>query len=286
MHPFPVEGLSVLSPRHSLLVCDIWGVVHNGVAVFHAAAEALRLHRAAGGRVVLLTNAPRPHGAVAEQLDRLGLHREAWDRIVTSGDLARREIAARGAAPLLHIGPERDLPLFEGLGAPRVPPEAASYIVCTGLHDDETETAEDYRPQLAALAPRGLPMISANPDLVVDRGGRLIPCAGALAALYADLGGPVIQTGKPMRPIYEAVLEAAAEAGFAAGPDDCLAIGDAIATDIAGASAMGWATLMVAGGIHAAHLIDRGGGLDLPRAQAWLAGQPARPRYILPHLVW
>lgn len=276
-------GLRDLADGHGLLVCDIWGVVHNGVAAFPAAADALCRYRAAGGLVVMLSNAPRPNGSVAAQLQALGLPRDAWDRIVTSGDLSRARIAARPGIGLHHLGPARDLPLFEGLDAPRVSIADAAYAVCTGLDDDERETAEDYRERLMELAARDLPMICANPDLVVDRGGRLIPCAGAIAALYAQLGGRVEHTGKPGRAIYEATLAVAAELGWTGG--NILAVGDAFATDIRGAAAMGWSSLMIAQGIHA-HELCGPAGLDPDMLAQAARRHGVVPDHAMERLVW
>lgn len=284
--PVLLSGLREVSASCDVLVCDIWGVLHDGVAVFAAADEALRHYRAGGGHVVLLSNAPRPNTSVAVQLAQLGLSRDAYDVIVTSGDIARREITARGASPLLHIGPERDLPLFDGLAAPRVHADDAQYIVCTGLLDDERETGEDYRALLTPLAARGCPMICANPDLVVDRGGQLIPCAGAIAAVYADLGGPVIHTGKPMRLIYDAVAETIAAMGWPVRAEGgIVAIGDALATDIAGAVTIGWPSLMVAMGIHAHDMADSAG-FAPEKARTWLAQRTPKPDYLMARLVW
>lgn len=278
-----LAGLRDIVGSHSLLVCDIWGVVHNGVAAFPEAADALTRYRAAGGRVVMVSNAPRPNAPVAAQLDALGLPRSAWDAIVTSGDLSRARIAARPGVPLVHLGPARDLPLFDGLDAPRVAVTEAAYVVCTGLDDDERETAEDYRDRLSAMAARRLPMICANPDLIVDRGGRLIPCAGALAALYAELGGSVEHTGKPGRPIYEATLATAATLGWSGG--GVLAVGDAFATDIRGGSAMGWTTLMIARGIHAEELCGPEG-LDPARLLQASGKHGVTPDHAMERLVW
>jgi HAD superfamily hydrolase (TIGR01459 family) len=283
--PTLISGFRDISAQCDVLACDIWGVLHDGVRVFTAANEALCRYREAGGRVVLLSNAPRPHASVAEQLDRLGLSRAAYDLIVTSGDLARGVMMARGASPLLHIGPERDLPLFDGLEAPRVGADLADYIVCTGLLDDEIETAEDYREQLLPLATRGCAMVCANPDLVVDRGGKLIACAGAIAAIYSELGGAVIQTGKPLRPIYDAVTELVVAQGWHMRPGAMMAIGDALATDIAGAAKIGWPSIMVAMGIHA-HDMTHAGKFESAKALNWLASQQARPDYLIERLVW
>jgi HAD superfamily hydrolase (TIGR01459 family) len=259
-HHIPIiDALADLEGRYDVLFCDVWGVIHNGVSAYQAACAALQAFRAKGGRVILVSNSPRPHGDVVPQLQRLGVPDASWDAIVTSGDVARRLIAARSGEKLHFIGAARDLTLFEGLDAPHADLDDAGYIVCTGLADDERETPEDYRERLAALAARNLLMLCANPDLVVERGDRLIPCAGSLAALYAELGGQVTQTGKPFRPIYEAALAKAAElTGEALPKKRILAIGDAIRTDVAGASGIGIDVLFVMRGIHATELFADG----------------------------
>jgi HAD superfamily hydrolase (TIGR01459 family) len=271
------------------ILCDVWGVLHNGVTPFAPACDALRRFRAsggkegAGGHVLLVSNAPRPGASVREQLARIGVTQDAYDDVLTSGDVTRGIIAGRAGQSLLHIGPERDLALFEGLDAPRVPVSQADYVVCTGLIDDETETAEDYLPELTAAHALGLAMICANPDLVVDRGGRNIPCAGAIGAAYEMLGGEVVYPGKPHRAIYDAALARLKEAGR--GPADMsrlLAVGDAIRTDIAGASALGIASLMVLEGIHA-HEVR---GLEPQALEAWLAAQSHAPDFAMPAFCW
>jgi HAD superfamily hydrolase (TIGR01459 family) len=265
------------------ILCDVWGVLHNGVNPFGPACDALRRFRAGGGHVLLVSNAPRPGFSVREQLARIGVPQQAYDDVLTSGDVTRGIIAGRAGEGLLHIGPERDLALFEGLDAPRVPVSQARYVVCTGLIDDETETAEDYLPELTAAHALGLVMICANPDLVVDRGGRNIPCAGAIGAAYERIGGKVIYPGKPHRPIYDTALERLGERG--AGPVGLarvLAIGDAIRTDIAGASALGVASLMVLEGIHA-HEVR---GLEPAAIGDWLAAQSHVPDFAMHVLRW
>lgn len=230
---------------------DIWGVMHNGVKPFAPAVVACERFRAQGGAVILVSNSPRPADGVAEQLDDIGVPRGAWDRVVSSGNVARTLIAKYAEKTVHHIGPERDLPIFEGLDVTLGPVEDAAVIVCTGLFDDERETAEDYAARLGGPAERKLPMICANPDLQVERGGRIIPCAGAVAAVYERLGGPVAYAGKPYPPIYKAALERA-EAILGGVPEtgEILAIGDGVRTDIAGAAGAGIRSVFIASGVH------------------------------------
>lgn len=284
-----IVGLHELAGRYPVLLCDLWGVIHNGHHVFDGAAEALMRFRDGGGTVVLVSNAPRPAEAVVPQLDRLGLPREAWDAIVTSGDVARSEIAAAGrrAQTLFHLGPERDRPLFDGLGVRFASAEEAICLVCTGLFDDTAETPETYRSMLEDALARGLPMLCANPDLVVDRGGTTIYCAGALAALYAEMGGQVTTCGKPFRPIYDAALAIAASIRRAAiSPEQALMVGDSVRTDLAGAAALGCGALFIAGGIHGGEVKDADGALDPARMAAAFASLGLTPEAALPRLVW
>ena len=260
--PIPlIDGLGALSGRYDAILCDIWGVLHNGRDAFRPASEALAAFRRDGGTVVLITNAPRPNPIIRDQALAFGVAPEAFDAVVTSGDVAIGMIAARGGAPLHHIGPPRDLALIaaaaeRGGVAPALGgPDEAAYVLCTGLFDDSTETPEDYAGRLARLAERRLPMICANPDLVVHRGHKLVYCAGALAEVYEALGGETIYAGKPHRPIYKAALERiAALRGAPVAPARALAIGDALRTDLAGAVAAGLDALFVADGIHRSEL--------------------------------
>jgi len=177
-----ILGLSALSDRYRGVLCDVWGVVHNGVAAFEPACTALARFREAGGSVVLLTNAPRPSGPIYEQLDDLGVPRAAYDTIVTSGDATRAYLLEKGIAKVLHIGPERDLSFFEGTDIERVGADTAELVICTGLFDDTTETPADYADQLAELKAHGLSFVCANPDIVVERGSELVWCAGGRSA--------------------------------------------------------------------------------------------------------
>ena len=280
--PIPlIDGLGALSGRYDAILCDIWGVLHNGRDAFRPASEALAAFRRSGGTVVLITNAPRPNPIIRDQALAFGVAPEAFDAVVTSGDVSIGMIVARGAAPLYHIGPPRDLALIAaveargGVAPALVGPEAATYLLCTGLFDDSTETPDDYAERLAAYAKRRLPMICANPDLVVHRGHKLLYCAGALAELYEALGGETIYAGKPHRPIYKAALERiAALRGAPVAPARTLAIGDALRTDLAGASAAGLDALFVADGIHRAELY----GPDAPDDALQRLFAPPAPR--------
>lgn len=287
-----LAGLSGIAEERDLILCDVWGVLHDGQKAHVAAGEALIRFRALPGprrrRVVLVSNAPRPGDGVGRILDRFGVPREAYDAILTSGDLTRELIAARPGARIRHLGPERDLGVFKDLDITLVPEAEADLVVCTGLFDDRAETPDDYRDELTRLATRGLTMICANPDLVVESGNRLIPCAGLLAAAYADLGGAVVYAGKPHRPVYEAALAVAAS--LDGGPPDdkgrVIAIGDAIRTDIAGASAFGIASLLVARGIHAEELGVTADHHTLGDIAEWLGRQAVHPDGVIERLVW
>jgi HAD superfamily hydrolase (TIGR01459 family) len=251
-----------LLPRYPVLFCDVWGVVHNGVREYERAGEALARYRAGGGIVVLLSNAPTPSGSVARVLAEKGVRRTAWDAIVSSGDVTRLYLAGRGFKSIYHIGPDRSLSLFDGVTASLGPIGYADAIVCTGLFHDATESGESYRPLLQQQVHRRLPFVCANPDLVVDVGGHLLPCAGAVASVYADLGGDVYWAGKPHAPAYELAFATAARiAGRDIYPADVLAIGDAVATDIAGAASAGIDAMFIGGGIHRDAVI-RDGAID------------------------
>jgi HAD superfamily hydrolase (TIGR01459 family) len=252
-----IGGLSEISDRYEAILCDIWGVLHNGLTSFAEASEALVSFRRRGGAVVLISNAPRPSSPIERQVLKLGVSPDAFDAVVTSGDVTIGLMEQRAGEQLLHIGPERDLPLFdaatEQIGArPRlVPLEEAQYALCTGLRSDETETVDDYQSELEAMLARGIAMICANPDIVIHRGDALIYCAGALARRYEDLGGSVIYAGKPYGPIYDRALARAERARRA--PIDksrVLAIGDGMKTDIIGAAQAELDVLFVTGGIH------------------------------------
>lgn len=246
-----LNGLSDIAADYDALICDVWGVVHDGHHAHQAACDALRRFRERGP-VVLLTNAPRVPSAVQDQFRGIGVPSDCYDVIVSSGGACRAELERRsvgGTLPLYYIGTDRDVSIFQDLDVRLAPLEEARAALCTGLRDDDAEAPADYGPELAAVAARGLTMLCANPDLVVHRGKRLYWCAGALARDYAALGGDIIYYGKPHRPVYDmARAEIAARSGGDA--KKMLAIGDGMPTDIKGANAEGLDVLFIADGIH------------------------------------
>lgn len=277
-----IATLGEITAEFDVVLSDVWGVLHNGVAVFPDAAIALHEARKAGKTVVLITNSPRPAPGVITQLRALGVPDEAYDRIITSGDVTRGLIA-EGPKKVFLLGPERDLPLLDGLAVERVGEAEAQAVVCTGFFDDETETPEDYTDMLKGFIARKVPMICANPDLVVERGERIIPCAGAMAAYYEQLGGEVRIAGKPHTPIYEACLAAAKEVRGDFDKSRVLAIGDGMPTDVKGAISNGLQLLYISGGIHAAEY-TLNGQTDEALLNAYLKGQGAAPGWWMPRL--
>ena len=278
-----VERLRGLVDGVDVILSDIWGVVHNGLEAFPDACEALHTYRQRGGTVILITPAPRPADSVQRQLRKLGVADETYDAIVSSGDLTRHFVADHSGKKMFWIGPERDSSIHRGLDAVIAPLEQADYIVCTGLFDDETESAEDYRAMMLLARDHRLPLICANPDIVVERGDRLIYCAGAIAELYRELGGEVIFYGKPHRPIYERAMALAAERrGRPTSLDRVLAIGDSVRTDLTGALGFGIDCLFLTRGIHSEEFegIDQ---LD-PASVKELFGHP--PRALMRELRW
>jgi HAD superfamily hydrolase (TIGR01459 family) len=278
-----IEQLRGLVDGVEVILSDIWGVVHNGLESFPEACEALHTYRQRGGTVILITNAPRPADSVQRQLRKLGVADDTYDAIVSSGDLTRNFVAGHPGKKMFWIGPDRDSSIHRGLDAVTAPLEQADYIVCTGLFDDETESAEDYRAMMLQAREHKLPLICANPDIVVERGDRLIYCAGAIAELYRELGGEVIFYGKPHRPIYERAMALAAERrGRPTSLDRVLAIGDSVRTDLTGAHGFGIDCLFLTRGIHSEEFegIDQ---LD-PASVKELFGHP--PRALMRELRW
>lgn len=250
--PAIVANAGPLLVNYDVLFCDVWGVLHDGHRAFEETCDALMRFRDQGGTVVLVSNAPVPKERVARMLDLRAVPRDAWDDIVASGEIALRHIAERGYSRVFAIGPlDRDAATFERLTAKQVPLDEAEAILCTGLNDEQSETAEDYRALLLDARARNLPFVCANPDLVVDVGGRQYVCAGAIADLYERLDGEVFWAGKPHANAYEAA-QAAAEAkrGAAVARDRILAVGDSLRTDLKGAETAGIDAIFVASGIH------------------------------------
>jgi HAD superfamily hydrolase (TIGR01459 family) len=246
-----LSSVANLSEKYQAWLCDIWGVMHNGMHPFAGASDACARFREQGGVVVLLSNSPRPQGAVSHQLAQIGVPETCFDAVVTSGDVTQQILADRRSQSFFHLGPERDKAIYDGLGMQPVELEAADYVLCSGLYDDLTETLADYADLFQDLRARKLPMLCANPDLQVERGDRLIYCAGALAAEYERLGGEVLYTGKPHLPIYERALELISDVKGAPVPrSKILCIGDGLKTDIAGAVAAGMDCVFVASALH------------------------------------
>jgi HAD superfamily hydrolase (TIGR01459 family) len=290
-----LRGLAGFAGGYDVILCDVWGVIHNGLTAFQKAAGALSRFRAMGGKVVLMTNSPNPSRIVEAQLGRLSVSREAYDAIVSSGDVTVSLLLERAGAGLFRIGPPEETALFVEVlarrgAAPRlVPLKQAQFVLCTGLADPWRETPEDYDAILAAMRARRLELICANPDIVVEDGGKLFYCAGAIAERYAAAGGKVIQAGKPFAPIYARALELARGPGNKTiGRSRVLVIGDAMQTDIKGAHLQGFDSLFVTSGIHRKELHGgaKDAALDAAAFRQFLEASDFAPTAALPELVW
>lgn len=277
-----ITSLDDLHDSYRAVFSDVWGVVHNGMAASGPACAALSRAREARLPVVLITNSPRPFADVVKQMDGLGVPRASYDRIVTSGDVTRRLIA-EGPAKVFFLGLERDLTLLDGLDVEAVGKDEAQAVVCTGPYDDENDDPEDYRDMFRPWVEKGLPFICANPDLIVERGDRLVLCAGALARVYREMGGETRISGKPFRAMYDAAFDHLADLGRPAKKGEVLALGDGLPTDVKGAEDYGLDILYVAGGIHARDYTDNGG-ISESRMVAYLAENAVDPKYWMPHL--
>jgi len=276
-----LSTIASLADTSEAWIVDIWGVMHNGARAYAAAGDACRRFRARGGIVVLLSNAPRPFSAVVPHMTSLGVDPEAYDTGVTSGDATREMIEDWQGRPLLHIGPERDRGLFEGYDVRFTAPETAEVAVCSGLYDDSKETPADYAGLFEGLLARRVPMICANPDILVERGEQLIYCAGALAADYEAKGGKVIYAGKPYGPIYDRTLrEIARLKGRPVAKENILCIGDGVETDLKGAHNAGIRSVFIASPIFLPE------GLSAPTLKKLFAGRPFAPVAALPTLAW
>ncbi|PIO99582.1 TIGR01459 family HAD-type hydrolase [Pleomorphomonas carboxyditropha] len=282
-----ITGLSTLAEAYDGVICDVWGVLHNGISPYPAAAEALSRFRALGKAAVLLTNAPRPAKNIEDLLKRqYAIGSDSYDEIVTSGSVARKVFENEPRRRVFHLGPPHNLSLFEGLDLELVGEEDAEYVALTGLFDDETESPETYRPMFSRFVERGLKLYCANPDVIVERGDRLVYCAGALAQLYVELGGDATIIGKPYKPVYDAALAAIDRAlGRPVEKSRVLAIGDGLPTDIRGAWNQGIDVLMVTAGIHGADFGDLMNP-DPARLRARLQAEGLAIRAAIPRLVW
>jgi HAD superfamily hydrolase (TIGR01459 family) len=240
-----VSFLDRLDPKYRLILCDIWGVVHDGVALYPRAAERLRQWRSEERCVALITNAPRTAEAVEQQLVGIGLPSDAYDFIVTSGEVGIDALAAL-QKPVGFVGTAADRTILEGRGVRISQSDDFTDVACTGLVEGRPDP-EQYRADLESWAARDAALHCLNPDRVVVRGGVLEACAGALAAIYESIGGRVIWYGKPHRAIYAHALHRAGDLPSG----QVLAIGDAVQTDMLGAARMGFDAVFVSGGIHA-----------------------------------
>ena len=255
-----IDNLAEVAHSYDAMFVDLWGCLHNGVEPFADAVSALQAYRTQGGKVLLLTNSPRPRASVKRQLESIGVPADTYDEIASSGDAAQIALAAGVVGrKVYHLGPERDLSFFTDENGPidveRVPLAEAEGIVCTGMFDDLTETPDDYRLTILEGKTRDLKMLCANPDILVDIGDKRIYCAGALAQAYTEAGGTSLYFGKPHSPIYDLGYTRLAEiTGRRIDPDRILCVGDGIITDIRGGVAEDLDTLFITGGLAATEI--------------------------------
>lgn len=291
-----IANLAEISDAYDAVFCDLWGCLHNGVAPFPAAVAALQAFRAKGGRVILLTNAPRPKTSIIAQLDAMGVPRDVWDDVVTSGDAAQYAMLTGAVGHRVHfIGAPKDEAFFTDFAADlqavaaanppvqRVATKDAEGLVVTGLADDLTETPEDYRATLLLAKTLDLPMLCANPDIIVHMGDKLLYCAGALAKLYEEMGGRALYFGKPHPPIYDLARRRLQALG---GAEDAriLCIGDGIHTDVQGAIGEGLDALFVTSGIAQDNFGADQHNPDAALLEDWLEDMQLSPTYSIGHL--
>ncbi len=285
-----IDNLAAIAEAYDLYLLDLWGVVHDGHQMYAGAEACLRALHDAGKRIVLLSNAPRPGHAVRDELLKYGLKPELYDELITSGDLTQAALRNRDDAwharlgrRYYHLGPERSQSLLEGIEGEAVPLEAAEYLLVSGVFDDETEQAEDYRDFLKQCLARDLPLVCANPDKVVMRGARIIPCAGAVADLYECLGGDVVRHGKPYPDAYDTALRHAGNIAL----DRSVMIGDTFHTDIAGGCAVGMDTIWIAGGVHLDDVRPAGSPtMDRDQAVRLISDSGENPTYAAFRMIW
>lgn len=285
-----INAISEVSADYDALFVDLWGCVHNGVAAMPDAVKALQDYRKAGGKVVLVTNSPRPRKGVEKQLRHFGVPQDAYDAIATSGDSARAAMySGVVGGHVWHFGPVTDSRFFDPLDIldnpveiSRVPLDEATGIVCTGPFDAQA-APETWRPDLEAALVRGLKLLCANPDIVVDRGEEREWCAGAVARMYTEMGGESLYFGKPHAPIYDLARRRLHKLGNTIADGKILAIGDGIMTDVKGAMDEGIDSLFITGGLAAAETKT----VTQPDAQAlsaFLEKENMDPTYTIGHL--
>lgn len=251
-----IENLAEISEKYRFIICDVWGVLHDGVTLFHEAIAALENFRHTGGKVILLTNAPKPRAIIEERFFAMGAKEKFWDALVTSGDVMRDYLSENAVGKkLYHWGPTADSGVYEGLNIIEAPLKSAELILCSGLEDSDTEVTAQEAARLQEAAERNLPFLCANPDLTVRIGKELMICAGTAAAIYARAGGSALMFGKPHALVYEKCLDLCAELSEEpVNLTNLLAIGDGLHTDIKGAEACGFDTLFIKDGVHRDHM--------------------------------
>jgi HAD superfamily hydrolase (TIGR01459 family) len=289
-----ISSFSEISTQYRAVFCDLWGCVHDGVKPFPAAVAALQAFRAQGGIVVLVSNAPRPKPSVLVQLDRIGVARDAYDEVITSGDATQYAFLSGAVGQkVFHIGPmPKDQAFFDEFSDPAladmaaanpvalVPLAEAEGMICTGPDSEFDETPEDYRAAFLLAKTKGLKMLCANPDIVVDYGDKRIYCAGALAELYESMGGEVLYFGKPHPPVYDLARRRLAALASDIVDEGILCIGDGINTDIQGAMAEGLDSLFLTEGLNAGQF-GPADALDEQRLSAWLLAEQRNPTYVM-----
>ncbi len=285
--PEILNAAAPLLARHDLILCDIWGVVHNGQTPYPEAVRALDQARATGKTVLMISNAPRPGSVVKKQMAAIGVT-GGYDDVIASGDVTREILKKHPGLKVFHLGPERDLPNYENLDLSLVKLDDAEMIVCTGPFEDTKETPGDYEQMFAEVSKRKLPFLCANPDIVVERGDQLVWCAGALAQVYERYGGETIYAGKPHPAVYKDAFAMAANLrGKPVEKSRAIAIGDGVRTDLKGAVREGIECLFIAGGIHANDLgLDKGRVPDAERFEQVFAEAGGMPTAVMHRLVW
>ena len=282
--PRLLTGFSEIAADYDAVLCDIWGVLHNGRAPFDGVDDALEAYRRDGGKVLLLSNAPRPGETALKRLDTIGNRQSSYDGILTSGDATRAKLTELGQSgkSCCHIGPEKDADLIAGLDIEFTEIERADVVLFSGMYDDMSESPQDYRSLLTEMQSRDLPMICPNPDRTVQFGDKVIYCAGAVAELYEEMGGQVIWMGKPYPVVYARAQTMLQDMTGLDAPR-VLAIGDGPKTDIPGAQAAGIDALFITGGLAGAS------GAKVDTAEdiaAVLAEENTQAAFAMRHLIW
>lgn len=292
--PQIIASFAEIAPRYRALFCDLWGCVHDGHHPFPDAVAALQAFRAQGGIVVLVSNAPRPKPSVLKQLDRIGVPRDCYDEVITSGDATQYAYLSGAVGDKVHhIGPmPKDQAFFDEFADPAldemaaknpidlVPLDQATGIICTGPNEEYSEAPEDYRAAFLLAKTNGLKMLCANPDIVVDYGETRIYCAGALAALYEEMGGEALYFGKPHPPIYDLARRRLAALATDITDQDILCVGDGINTDVLGAMQENLDSLFLTEGLNAGQF-GPANALDTDALDQWLAGESRNPTYVM-----